>query len=128
MERWRCGSRRMRRLLPAATLGAACMGGLGAGIALCAPPPQRLEKEIVVTATRPEDAVLAAKATAALEQSPYLFADHITVTAENGVVRVGGVVQDLPDLYAVLRIVRRIAGRARVVNEIDYQPNDDDGN
>ncbi len=109
-------------------LGAASVGSLCSGIALCAPPPERLEKEIVVTATRPQDAELAAKVTTALKQNPYLFADHVTVTAENGVVRVGGVVQDLPDLYAILRLARRIAGKGRIVNEIAYQPNDDDGN
>ncbi|MGC1387043.1 MAG: BON domain-containing protein [Steroidobacteraceae bacterium] len=118
----------MGRLLPAVTLGAASVGSLCSGIALCAPPPETLEKEIVVTATRPQDAELAAKVTTAFKQRPYLFADHVTVTAENGVVRVGGVVQDLPDLYAILRLARRIAGKGRVVNEIDYQPNDDDGN
>ena len=46
-------------------LGAASVGSLCSGIALCAPPPERLEKEIVVTATRPQDAELAAKVTTA---------------------------------------------------------------
>ena len=50
------------------------------------------------------------------------------MTTENGVVRVRGVVSDLPDLFAILRLARRIAGKGRVVNEIEYVPVDDDGN
>jgi osmotically-inducible protein OsmY len=82
----------------------------------------------VVTGTRPADAAMAARVVTALQQSPYILADHVTVTVEGGRVRVGGVVQDLSDLYAILRVARRIAGTRRVVNEIDYQPVDDDGN
>jgi osmotically-inducible protein OsmY len=44
---------------------------------------------------------MAAQVATALQQSPYIFSDHVTVTAENGVVRVGGVVRDLADLYAI---------------------------
>ena len=122
---------RTTRLLPTAMLGAASIGGLCSSIGLCGPPSDKIEKEIkeiVVTATRPEDAALAAKVTAGIQRIPYVFADHVTVTAENGVLRLGGVVQDLPDLYAILRLARRIAGTRRVVNEIEYQPNDFDGN
>lgn len=120
------------RLLPTAMLGAASIGTLCSGTGVCAPPgrppPDKLEKEIVVTATRPEDAALAARVSASIQRNPYIFADHVTVTARNGVVIVGGVVQDLSDLYAILKLARRMAGTRRVVNEIDYQPNDDDGN
>jgi osmotically-inducible protein OsmY len=64
----------------------------------------------------------------ALAQDPYIFADHVTVTVVNGVVRVGGVVQDLAELFAILQVARRIAGKGRVVNEIDFVPVDFDGN
>ena len=77
-------------------------------------------------ASRQADAELAAKVAAALQQNPYIFTDHVTVTAVNGIVKVGGVVRDLPDLYAILRLARRLAGTRRVVNEIDYQPVDED--
>jgi hypothetical protein len=126
------GAIRHRRtgLLLTAILGSTSAGGLPWGIARCEPQaePQRLEKEIVVTAARPADAAMAARVAGALQHNPYIFADHVTVTVENGIVRVGGVVQDLSDLYAILREARRIAGRRRVVNEIEYQPVDDDGN
>jgi len=125
---WQRGIRKLTRLLPVAIPGAALIGGLYSGSVLGGPQPERLESEIVVTARRLEDAALAARMLSVLAQDPYLFADHVSVSAESGVVRVSGVVQDLPDLYAILRLARRIAGTRRVVNEIVYQPNDDDGN
>jgi osmotically-inducible protein OsmY len=85
-------------------------------------------QQIVVTATRESDAILAESVTAALQQDSFIFSDHLSVTAENGVVRVQGVVRDLSDLLAILRIARRNAGKGRVIDEIEYIPIDDDGN
>lgn len=71
---------------------------------------------------------MTARVVAGLQQDAYVFAGHVTVTTENGVVRVRGLVNDPQDLFAILRLARRIAGRARVVDEVDYAPHDDDGN
>jgi osmotically-inducible protein OsmY len=84
--------------------------------------------EIVVTAVRPSDQATSAQVTTALQQDPYIFSDHVTVTTKNGVVRLEGMVHDLSDLHAILRLARRIAGKGRVVNGIEYVPVDDDGN
>jgi len=115
--------------LLAGTLGVAAVGAAGA--ALGAPPANATSgeelREIVVTVKRSDEA-LAAKVEAALKQNPYIFSDHVTVTVKDGVVRVGGVVNDLIDLLAILRIARRMAGGGRVVNEIEYQALDDAGN
>jgi osmotically-inducible protein OsmY len=115
--------------LLAGTLGVAAFGASWA--ALGAPPSNATSgqdlQEIVVTAKRSDEA-MAAKVEAALKQNPYIFSDHVTVTAKNGVVRVGGVVNDLNDLLAILRVARRAAGKGRVVNEIEYQAVDDAGN
>ncbi len=81
-----------------------------------------------MTATRQSDAALTAKVTAALQHDPYIFSDHLSVTTANGVVRISGVVRDLSDLLAILRIARRSAGKGHVVDEIEYIPIDDDGN
>jgi osmotically-inducible protein OsmY len=71
---------------------------------------------------------LTARVETALRQNPYIYAEHITVTTDRGVVRVGGVVRDLPELFAILRVARRIAGKGRVVNEIQFLQVDQDGN
>ena len=84
--------------------------------------------EIVVTADRQSDAAMSAKVTTALREDPYLFGDHVNVTTENGVVRLEGIVSDLPDLFQILRLARRIAGKGRVVNALEFVPTDDDGN
>jgi osmotically-inducible protein OsmY len=115
--------------LLAGTLGVAAFGCPWAvlGAAPSNAPPGAELGEIVVTAKRLDEA-LAAKVQAAIEQNPYIFSDHITVTAKNGVVTVRGVVNDLNDLLAILRIARRVAGKGRVVNEIEFQAVDDAGN
>jgi BON domain-containing protein len=116
---------RMGPLL-AGMLGVAAFGRLSS-MALAAPLKGDLH-EIVVTAVRQSDAAMTAEVTAALKQNPYIFSDHVTVTTVNGVVRLGGVVRDLPDLFQILRLARRLAGRGRVVNEIEFIPTDVDGN
>ena len=106
------------------------MASLFSAAAFGASPPQergadapQVKDEVVVTAARQSDAVLAAKVTAAVQQDPYIFGDHITVKVEIGTVRLEGVVNDLGDLYRALRLARRIAGKGqRVVNSLEFQP------
>jgi osmotically-inducible protein OsmY len=93
-----------------------------------APPSPDLQREIVVTAQRLSDAALASRVETALQQNPYIYAEHVTVTTEHGVVRVGGVVRDLPQLFAILKVARRIAGKGQVVNETEFLQFDQDGN
>ena len=57
---------------------------------------REMQREIVVTAPRPSDEALTAEVAAALQQDPYIFSEHVPVTTENGVVRVGGWLRDLP--------------------------------
>jgi osmotically-inducible protein OsmY len=85
-----------------------------------------MQREIVVTAARDADAALTAKVAAALQNDRYIFADHVAVTTENGVVHVRGIVTDVSDLFAILRLAHRIAGKGRVVNEIEFAPIDFD--
>lgn len=112
--------------LLAGTLGVAVLGASSA--ARSGPPAAELQHEIVVTAPSQSDAAMTTRVEMALQQNPYIFSEHVTVTTENGVVRVGGVVRDMPELFAILRLARRIAGKARVVNEIQFLQLDQDGN
>ena len=108
--------------LLAGTLGVAAFGW-----AVGDTPPEHVQDEIVVTA-RASDAVMAAKVETAIASNPYILGDHVTVTVTHGVVRVGGLVRgEVSDLLAILRVARRVAGKARVVNEIEFQPIDDEG-
>ncbi len=113
--------------LLAGTLGVAALGTSSPSAALGAPQTGEL-KEIVVTAVRQSDAAISVRVAPALREDPYIFSDHVTVTTENGVVRLEGIVSDLSDLYQILRLARRIAGKGRVVNELQFIPIDVDGN
>jgi osmotically-inducible protein OsmY len=83
------------------------------------PAQPEIRPEVVVTGTRNPDAVLVAKVELAMQSDPYLFVSHISVSADNGVVRLEGVVQDPFDMLQLVRLARRIAGRRRVINEIE---------
>jgi osmotically-inducible protein OsmY len=108
-------------LLLATTLGGAA---LSAWTAIAQAPPVALRdevprEEVTISASRETDAVLTAKVEQALHDDPYIFADHMNVVAENGIVRLRGVAVDVSDLRQALALARRIAGRRRVVNEIE---------
>jgi osmotically-inducible protein OsmY len=85
---------------------------------------QTSRQEVVVTGTRASDAALTEQVTQVLEDDPYLYNGHISVAAENGVVTLQGVVQDLGDYRRALLLARRIAGRGRVVNKMELIPED----
>jgi hypothetical protein len=78
-------------------------------------------QEVIISATRQADEALTAKVTQTLQDDPYVFAEHLSVETENGIVRVRGVVIDPSDLRRVLFLARRVAGRRRVINEIELQ-------
>jgi len=55
----------------------------------------------------------------ALDSNRYLDASRITVTTNDGVVHLEGLVGDSGDLLAALRSVNRVVGARRVVDELD---------
>jgi osmotically-inducible protein OsmY len=75
--------------------------------------------QVVITASRESDAALVARVEQAMHSDPYVFVDHVSVSAQRGVVRVEGIVQDPADMLQLLRLARRIAGKRRVINEIE---------
>jgi osmotically-inducible protein OsmY len=91
----------------------------GAQAPAAAPRDQAPRAEVVVTATRLTDEALTAKVVEVLRDDPYIFADHMSVVTENGVVRLQGIVLDIGDLHRALMLARRIAGRRRVVSELE---------
>lgn len=83
--------------------------------------------EIVITASREADEAVTVKVVQVLENDPYVFADHITITTRNGVVRVEGIVGDTGERFRILRLCRRIPGARRVVDALEVMSNDPDG-
>ena len=100
---------------------AALVAGLSASAQGPAAPPRReaSSPEVIVSATRLEDEALTAKVVQFLKDDPYVFAGHISVVTENGVVRLQGIATDAHDLHRTLFLARRAAGKRRVLNEIE---------
>jgi osmotically-inducible protein OsmY len=115
-------------LLLATALGVAALSAWSAiaQAPTVAPRDEVPRAEVTITASRQSDAVLTAKVEQALHDDPYIFADHMSVVAENGIVRLKGVAVDMSDLRQALALARRIAGSRRVINEIDLIPEDAD--
>jgi osmotically-inducible protein OsmY len=107
-------------LLPAAALGVAALVASPALLGQAhAPARAETRPEVVISATRESNAVLVAKVEGVMQSDPYLFVNHISVSADNGVVRLEGVVEDPFDMLQLVRLARRIAGKRRVINEIE---------
>ena len=90
-----------------------------------AQPAGHGEPPVVVTGARerPNDQELTRRVETALDANPYLDASRITVTVEDGVVRLEGLVGDIGDLLDALRTATRVGGARRVVDELDtYEP------
>ena len=112
-----------------ATLGVAALAARPAAPAPPAGEPRSpsTTQEIVITAAREADEVITAKVVQVLQVDPYVFADHVTVTTENGVVRVEGIVGDTGERFRILRLCRKIRGARRVVDALEIVNNDPDG-
>ena len=78
-------------------------------------------QEITVTARKvsKSDEEVIEQVETALHSDRYIFSEHVTVTAKNGVVTLTGVAVDYWDVIAMKRLVRRMPGVKKVVDDID---------
>ena len=89
-------------------------------------PATRLE-EVVINAARTADEQVTRQAEKKLANDPWIFSEHITVTVQNGVVHLEGIVGDTGEWFRVLDLCRKIPGARRVVSELEIIHNDPDG-
>lgn len=89
---------------------------LGA-LSACAMGPQKSD------AQKQADDAMADRVTQALSADQALYSRHITVRADNGVIRLTGFVWDPPDLVEAERIAAAVPGVTRVENSIELQRN-----
>jgi osmotically-inducible protein OsmY len=84
----------------------------------------RLE-EVVVRGKRQIDPVADARlqrqVEVALAADPYFYSGHVSVTIQNGVATLHGIIFDDWDLRMALRISGRIPGVKRVVNDLEIK-------
>jgi osmotically-inducible protein OsmY len=106
--------------LPRIMNRAACAGfalALLCGVAACATGPAKSDAQLQA------DRETAARVQAALDADKQLYAKHITVRADNGVVRLTGFVWDPPDLMEAKSVAELVPGVSSVVNDLELQRN-----
>lgn len=92
------------------------------GLTACASGPAR------TPAQEQADREIAASVAAALDADKLLYARHITVRANGGVVRLTGFVWDNSDLVEAGRVAQLVPGVRRVVNDVELERNSSDNN
>jgi len=90
------------------------------GVAACVSGPPRTE------AQRQADSETARRVEAALSSDAALFGKHITVQADNGVVRLSGYVWETSDLQTAVIIAEGVEGVTAVVNNLELNRNGND--
>ncbi len=86
-------------------------------VVACATGPRKSDAE------RQADKAIADRVQAALDADSELYARHIFVRSDNGVVRLTGFVWDPPDVVEAERIAGTVQGVVRVVNSLELQRN-----
>jgi osmotically-inducible protein OsmY len=92
------------------------------GVAACASGPAKTD------AQRAADKETTERVEAALGADRRLYARHINVHVDNGVVWLTGYVWDRPDYDQATLITQNVPGVARVVNDLEFQQNGSDNN
>jgi osmotically-inducible protein OsmY len=87
------------------------------GAVACETGPRKSEAE------KQADRAMAERVELALNSDNELYARHIIVRADNGVVRLSGFVWDPPDVVEAERIASAVQGVSRVVNTLELQRN-----
>ena len=72
-------------------------------------------------AQREADRSLAAQVSSALNSDTHIYARHIDVRADNGVVHLSGYVWSDRDLYEAKEIAARVAGVTNVVDDLELE-------
>jgi osmotically-inducible protein OsmY len=88
-----------------------------ASVAACAVGPPRTE------AQKQADKELENRVQAALDADKLLYAKHIWVRSDNGVIRLSGYVWTQPDMLEAQDVAERVEGVNRVVNDLELQRN-----
>ena len=108
----------------AMAIAMSCVWGMQA-VAQQTDVPGKLLEPIIVTAKKQEapktDEEVTKQVEAALRADPYVFDSHVTITTKDGVVTLTGFVLDVWDVFTLKRIVRKMAGVKKVVDQLDIE-------
>lgn len=87
------------------------------GVAACASGPRKTDAQLQA------DKETAARVEAALNADKALYGKHITVRADNGVVRLTGYVWETSDFQTAVIIAEGVEGVTAVVNNLELNRN-----
>jgi BON domain len=119
-----CGSRTHFALLFATFLGAA--GSCPAEDA-AQKANERLQEVVIQAKRQAADEQVTRQVQKTMTEDPWIYAEHVMVTTQNGVVRLEGFVTDTGERFRLLRLCRKIPGVRRVVDALEKPDNDADG-
>jgi len=116
-------------LLLVAALGVAVLVAGPPGLAQVATETadKRLQEVVVQARRQAADEQVTRQVQKTLTDDPWIYAEHVTVTTRNGVVRLEGIVGDTGERFRIVRLCRRIPGTRRVVDALEVMSNDPDG-
>ena len=84
--------------------------------------------EVVVQGTREAaDEQITRQVESALTNDPWIYAEHVTLTTRNGIVRVEGITSDAWEMRRILRECRRTPGVRRCLNQLEMIHLDPEG-
>lgn len=84
-------------------------------VVACSTTPHRTSEQ------READRETAERVQSALNADTYIYARHVTVQADNGVVHLGGYVWNDYDLSEVQRVAAAVPGVTQVVDEMELE-------
>jgi hypothetical protein len=85
-------------------------------------------QELVIHGRRQADEQVNQQVEKRLAKDPWIYAEHLTVTTRDGVVRVEGIVQDIGEWFRILDLARKTPGARRVdTSGLEMLHNDPDG-
>lgn len=85
-------------------------------------------QELVIHGKRQADEQVNQQVEQRLARDPWIYAEHLTVTTHDGVVRVEGIVQDTAEWFRILDRARKTPGARRVdTSGLEMLHNDPDG-
>lgn len=87
----------------------------------------RLQEVVIRAKKQAADEQVTQQVQKTLTDDPWIYAEHITITTQNGVVRLEGIVGDTGERFRMVRVCRKIPGVRRVVDALEMPANDADG-
>ena len=84
-------------------------------------------EEVVVSAARRADEQVTEQVEKTLTNDPWIYAEHVTLTTRNGIVRVEGITSDAWEMRRILRECRKTPGVRRCLNQLEMLHLDPDG-